>query len=184
MTTSETTELPRDLIARSARALFEANGYAGTSVRVIAADAGVDPSLVIRHYGSKESLFIKVIGLDGYVDPPIEGPIEALGIRLVGFVLAPEHAEFRTRLSALVRASDRDAVREGLRLTVRRMFIDQLVEVLPGRDREARAQLISAQLGGLVQAVDAIEEELTGRVSRKRLIDLYGRAIQSLVDST
>lgn len=178
---SDTAETPRELIASNARELFEQHGYAGTSVRQIAAAAGVDPSLVIRHFSSKESLFIRVIGLDGYVDPPIAGPIESLGERLATFVLAPEHAEFRTRLSALIRASDREAVREGLRLTVRRMFIDQLVDVLPGADREVRAQLISAQLGGIVQASAAIEEEVLTRVSRRRLIELYGKAIQSLV---
>lgn len=36
--------------------LFGARGYDGTSVRAIAAEAGVSPALVLHHYGSKEAL--------------------------------------------------------------------------------------------------------------------------------
>lgn len=182
MSASEPGTAPRELIAASARTLFESNGYAATSVRRIAGAAGVDPSLVIRHFGSKELLFIQVIGLDGYVAPPVSGPIESLGERLAAFVLAPEQAEFRTRLAVLVRASDRATVRKGLRSTVRRIFVDQIAEVLRGDDREVRAQLIATQLGGIVQASAAIEEEVLTKVSRQRLVELYGRAIQTLVD--
>src|SRR3954451_5584740 len=39
----------RDVIGRHARVLFAERGYAATSVRGIAAAAGVDPALVIRH---------------------------------------------------------------------------------------------------------------------------------------
>ena len=35
---------------------FGADGFAGTSVRSIAADAGVSPALVLHHFGSKEGL--------------------------------------------------------------------------------------------------------------------------------
>lgn len=182
MTPHRVSETPRDLIALHAGLLFEAHGYAGTSVRQIAAAACVDPSLVIRHFGSKELLFLTVIGLDGYADPPVAGPIDSLGVRLARFVLAPEHADFRTRMGALLRASDREAVREGLRVSVRRMFIDQLLAVLTGDDREVRAQLVTAQLGGLVQASEAIEQEVLTRVGQERLVELYGRAIQALVD--
>lgn len=178
-----TSSSPKDLIASNARALFETHGFAGTSVRTIASAAGVDPSLVIRHFGSKESLFIKVIGLEGYIAPPIEGPLESLGERLVTFVLAPEHAEFRSRLSAMVRASDREAIREGLRVTVRRLFIDELVAVLPGDDREARAHLMSAQLGGLVQSSSVVDGEVLQLVSLDRVIALYGAALQAVVDA-
>lgn len=172
----------KDLIALSAKRLFEAGGFASVTVRAIASDAGVDPALVIRHFGSKESLFLEVLGLDDYVRPPIEGPLDGLGRRLAGFVLADEHEEFRSHLATLVRASDREAVREGLQQSVRRLFIDGLVDALPGGDREVRAQLIVAQLGGIVQSSSAIETEVLTRVGRERVIEMYGRAVQALVD--
>jgi AcrR family transcriptional regulator len=46
----------RQRIRDAALALFGAAGYDGTSVRDIAARAGVSPALVIHHFGSKEAL--------------------------------------------------------------------------------------------------------------------------------
>lgn len=43
-------------IRGAAIALFGAQGYDGTSVRAIAAAAGVSPALVLHHFGSKEAL--------------------------------------------------------------------------------------------------------------------------------
>ncbi len=53
--------VPEDLTAPArirdaAIALFGAQGYDGTSVRAIAAAAGVSPALVLHHFGSKEGL--------------------------------------------------------------------------------------------------------------------------------
>ncbi|GAB2810569.1 TetR/AcrR family transcriptional regulator [Lentzea nigeriaca] len=50
-----------DLTARArirdaALTRFGADGIAGTSVRAVAADAGVSPALVVHHFGSKEGL--------------------------------------------------------------------------------------------------------------------------------
>lgn len=50
-----------DLTARArirdaALARFGADGIAGTSVRAVAADAGVSPALVVHHFGSKDGL--------------------------------------------------------------------------------------------------------------------------------
>ncbi|MCX2953649.1 TetR/AcrR family transcriptional regulator [Lentzea sp. NEAU-D7] len=46
----------RARIREAALARFGADGIAGTSVRAVAADAGVSPALVVHHFGSKEGL--------------------------------------------------------------------------------------------------------------------------------
>jgi AcrR family transcriptional regulator len=43
-------------IRHVALARFGTDGYAGSSVRTIAADAGVSPALILHHFGSKEGL--------------------------------------------------------------------------------------------------------------------------------
>ena len=48
-------------IWEAAQRLFAENGYARTSVREIASEASVDPALVIRHFGSKEQLFMETM---------------------------------------------------------------------------------------------------------------------------
>ncbi len=44
-------------ILGAARSLFAETGFERTTIRAVAADAGVDPALVMQYYGSKEGLF-------------------------------------------------------------------------------------------------------------------------------
>ncbi|MFK0255852.1 TetR family transcriptional regulator [Streptomyces sp. NPDC090445] len=44
-------------ILRAARERFAAQGYERTTIRAVAADAGIDPSMVMRYFGSKQGLF-------------------------------------------------------------------------------------------------------------------------------
>lgn len=52
-------------ILEAARAVFGDRGLEGATVRAIARRAGVDPSLVLQHYGSKDALFAAAAQLDG-----------------------------------------------------------------------------------------------------------------------
>ncbi len=54
----------RDAVLAAARRAFAAHGYERTTVRAIAADAGVDPSMVIRYYRSKDDLFRAATEID------------------------------------------------------------------------------------------------------------------------
>lgn len=51
----------RNDVLRSAKRLFANEGYDATTIRAIAADAGVDSALVVRFFGSKERLFEAVL---------------------------------------------------------------------------------------------------------------------------
>ena len=48
----------RAAILAAARERFAADGYAKATIRAIAAQAGIDPSMVMRYYGSKEKLLV------------------------------------------------------------------------------------------------------------------------------
>ena len=53
----------RDAILAVARRRFATRGYEATSLRGIAADAKVDPALLIHYFGTKEGLFTAATGL-------------------------------------------------------------------------------------------------------------------------
>ncbi|UZJ24017.1 TetR family transcriptional regulator [Rhodococcus antarcticus] len=55
-------------IIEAARVEFGDRGLEATTIRAIAQRAGVDPSLVIQHYGSKADLFTSAIQLDEGAD--------------------------------------------------------------------------------------------------------------------
>ncbi|MFC7615369.1 TetR/AcrR family transcriptional regulator [Actinokineospora soli] len=44
-------------ILTAARERFATDGYERATIRSIAADANIDPSMVMRYYGNKEKLF-------------------------------------------------------------------------------------------------------------------------------
>src|SRR4051812_39019492 len=76
----------REAILSAARRQFAEQGYDRTSVRGIALEAGVDPSLVVHFHGSKQQLFVRVVELP--VDPAVVvaavlgGERETTGVRL------------------------------------------------------------------------------------------------------
>ena len=51
----------KDAIVAAARAQFAERGYAGTTIRSIAAGADVNPALVHHYFGSKDQLFLAVL---------------------------------------------------------------------------------------------------------------------------
>jgi AcrR family transcriptional regulator len=57
-------ERTRRGILRAARAQFQQLGYSGASIRSIAAAAEIDPSMVMRYFGSKEGLFAAAVDVD------------------------------------------------------------------------------------------------------------------------
>lgn len=50
----------RASILKSAKKLFTRNGFAGSSMRMIATDAGINRSLISHHFGSKQQLWLAV----------------------------------------------------------------------------------------------------------------------------
>jgi AcrR family transcriptional regulator len=56
------------LVVEAAKRRFAADGYDATTIRSIAADAGVDSALVVRFFGSKSELFARVMHI------PLEAP--------------------------------------------------------------------------------------------------------------
>ena len=57
----------RAAVLAAARAAFAAKGFGGTTIRAVAADAGVDPALVHHYFGTKDDLFLAAMELP--VDP-------------------------------------------------------------------------------------------------------------------
>lgn len=66
----------------AARRLFAARGYAQTSIRAIAAEAGVNQGLIMTYFGSKEALFMEVVGRVDISESTLEGDLDGMGARL------------------------------------------------------------------------------------------------------
>ncbi|MDO9380021.1 MAG: TetR family transcriptional regulator [Nocardioidaceae bacterium] len=84
-------------ILESAQAEFGAKGLQGATVRAIAERAGVDPSLVLQHYGSKDALFAEAVQL------PVDDDLGDLG-RHLRDVLGVRLGSLPPQTRALVRS--------------------------------------------------------------------------------
>lgn len=148
----------REAIAEAARLLFGEDGYDRVTVRAIAREAGVDPSLVIHFFGTKERLFLSVAGLP---IPPheiiarlVEGERSGAGLRLARFVVGLlEDRRERARITSVVRAAASEpSAAELLRELLSRELMLPIAETLGVEDAALRANLAGSQVVGLIMA--------------------------------
>jgi AcrR family transcriptional regulator len=148
----------REAIRAAAARRFAAHGYDRTTMRSIAADAGVDPALVSHYFGSKQRLFVTVMDLP--FDPAtvlpgvLAGDPERAGERFARFVISMlERPEARRVLIGLVRAasSEPEAARM-VRDLISTQVMRSLAAELEVADADVRATLVGSQVVGLVMA--------------------------------
>ncbi len=148
----------RAAILDAARRQFSEHGYDRTSLRAIALEAGVDPTLVTHFHGSKQRLFAAVVELPfspAEVLPGLlAGDRDGVGLRLARFVVGvAESEDGRRRVTGLVRAaaSEPEAARLVRDLVTRELFAP-MAEALDVEDAPLRASLVGSQVVGLVMA--------------------------------
>ncbi|MFG2061814.1 TetR family transcriptional regulator [Micromonospora sp. NPDC048871] len=142
-------EATRAAILRAARARFAADGYDRATIRAIAADARIDPSMVMRYYGNKEGLFAAAADFDLRL-PDLGGvPPERLGDTLVGHFLTRWEAD--DTLPALLRtASTNPNGAERLRTICATQLGTAVARVIADPTQAPRrAGLIAGQLLGV-----------------------------------
>lgn len=170
----------RTSIREAAAELFLERGYARTTVRRIAEQAGSDPALVIRHFGTKEALFLETMRLTIDDEPLLDVPLEALGVRFVEYLL--EHAETtREVFLALVQGSGEPSIGARLRRSHEEMFIAPLRSRLHGGDADLRARLAAALVGGLLYALWVVGDEALLAADHTELAERYGALLQPLL---
>ena len=170
----------RDAIREAANDLFPRNGYAGTSVRDIAGAAGVDPALVIRHFGSKENLFLDTMTVSLDNQPLLDGPIETLGEDFIRTMLTADD-QVRGVFLALLRASDTGEVGSRLREVHDQSFVAPLRDRLTGEDAELRARLAASLVGGLLYALGVVGDDELAGAETEHIVGRYGSLLQRLI---
>jgi AcrR family transcriptional regulator len=174
----------REAILEAARRQFAAQGYDRTSMRGIAAEAGVDQALVAHFFGAKQQLFVEVVRLpfepSELLPVLLEGDRETLGERLAGFVASIlESPEGRARVLGIVRAaaSEPEAARM-LREFLRGELLAPLAQQLGTEDAELRVTLAGSQIVGMVMARHVIEVEPLAELSSGELAALLAPTLQ------
>lgn len=100
----------RDAVLDAALELFADRGYDGTSMRAVAARAGVDPALIRHFFGHKEGLFVATMAnrtvIPKRMAAAVMGPPETLGADATdAYLRLWDDDETRPILMGLVRSA-------------------------------------------------------------------------------
>ncbi|WFE37648.1 TetR family transcriptional regulator [Micromonospora sp. WMMD998] len=168
----------RAAILRAARARFAADGYERATIRAIAADARIDPAMVMRYYGSKEGLFAAAAEFDLHLPELAEVPPERLGETLARHFLRRWEAD--GTLVALLRAA---STNPGAADRMRDIFAGQLVAAVTrsGADPATaarRAGLVASQILGLALTRYVIRLPPVIDLDPEELVEWVGPTIQ------
>lgn len=177
----------RAAILAAARAHFTRAGFGDAGLRGIAADAGVDPALVIRYFGSKERLFAEAVAQGFDLSALLAGGRDGFGERLARYLLSKaDHAGAAAfdPLVALLRSAGNEQAAAPFRQAVDEQFIRPLASWLGGDRAAERAGLIAAYLLGLALARDILRLPSLSAGEIEPLVALVAPAIQSYVDDT
>jgi AcrR family transcriptional regulator len=173
----------RAAILEAARGQFAAAGFSGTTIRAVAAEAGVDAALVHHYFGTKDDLFVAALELP--VDPRVvlapaieHGP-DGAGERMLRVFLSvwddPTH---RLPLLGLVRGllepSGQKLVRDG--------FLDVVVGPIGAAlgidEPERRMPLVASQVFGLIIVRYLLEVEPLASMPPDQVVAIYAPTIQ------
>lgn len=155
-------------ILEAAQFEFGAHGEDGATIRGIARRAGVDPSLVLQHYGSKQALFSLA------VRPAADLAREDIAAHLVE-VLSLRLREIPLETRALMRSmlTSREAAE-----VMRKYLQDQtsnLAQAMTGEHKQLRAAVMVSSILGVTIARHFL--------NLRPLADVDGSDIASLVDT-
>ena len=141
----------RARILKAARKHFAAEGYERTTIRAVAAKADIDPSMVMRYFGSKEGLFAAAASFDLRLPDLGALPRQKLGAALVRHFLARWEGDLSDdALRVLLRAAaSHDRAAERMRDIFRSQLVPALAVVVPRKEIVARAGLVATQMLGL-----------------------------------
>jgi AcrR family transcriptional regulator len=178
----------RGQILEAARKSFAGKGFGGTTIRAVAADAGVDPALVHHYFGSKDDLFLAALEIP--VDPRrlvpavLDGGVPGAGERLVRlFMSVWDDPRTRLPLLGLVRSSlVQDTPETLLRQGVLRMVLEPLRSALPEREADRRVQLVVSQMAGLVVARYLLALEPLASMPADEVVGWVAPTVQRYLD--
>ncbi|GAA5082227.1 TetR family transcriptional regulator [Nocardia iowensis] len=178
----------REVLLATARRRFAEAGYDKTTVREIAAAAGVDPALIRHYFGSKADLFRATMG---WPFEPAEiaaritdgDPSETAERLTRVFFEAWDRPETRAPLLAILRgAATHEESANLVRQFIQGQIYAQLAAALPGSDAELRIDLAMAQLLGIAYLRYILRVEPIASESLDELITRVAPTIKTHLD--
>jgi AcrR family transcriptional regulator len=176
----------RQAILDAARTRFARDGYAGATIRKIAADSGVDASLVMQFFGSKEQLFREVMTFTpsalSRISDAFDGPEDTLGERVTRAFLEvwDGPGQDSEPFVAVLRAAISN---EQASTQLRDLIQARVTHDLGPRDAQltVRLEVVSSMLIGVVVGRRIVHVDALVEQDRESLVRLLAPAVQAVM---
>ena len=174
----------RAAILDAAQKLFAEYGHERTTVRDIAAKASIDPAMVIRYFGSKDELFVRVAAAFDLRLPDLRKIKRSqIGETLIRHFL--ELGEGFSGMTILLRSA---ASNEYAASKVRELFAAQVLPAFARVGSRAnageRAGLVACQLLGLALCRYILKIPPVAEMSPEQIVKHIGPTIQRYASGT
>ena len=179
-------------ILGAARLVLGARGYANTTIKTVAAAAGVAPGVVRSLYSNTEQLLAAALRVPfdpaGSIPKLIAPGLDGMGERLVRLTLQLSSDEQvrkdATNLMQSARASTSIDQLRGLTDFLQATLLDRLVEAMGVPDARMRGALITAYLAGVAATRSMLIIEPLASATDEVIVALVAPTIQRLLDPT
>jgi AcrR family transcriptional regulator len=178
----------RQAILDAARVRFAGDGFAATTIRRVAADAGVDPSLVMQFFRSKNELFAAVMSISpdalASFNTAFEGPDEDLGERVARAYLGvwdggPDSEPLMAMLRGAIANEHASAA---LREFIQARLLDGIrSRPVPRGDAALRAGLASSMLVGITLGRRIVGVPILADADFEQLVALVAPAVHAVL---
>jgi AcrR family transcriptional regulator len=173
----------RAAILAAARSAFADKGFAGTTIRGVAAEAGVDGALVHHYFGTKDDLFLAAMELPvdprQVLGPAVAGGVDGAGERLLrAFLALWDDPEVAPVLVGFVRS----VLQPGGERLLTQGFLP--VVLLPagealGLERpDVRMPLVMSAVAGLIVTRYLVKLEPIASMPLETVVATYGPVLQ------
>lgn len=168
----------RAAILAAARDRFASDGYERATIRSIAKQAGIDPSMVMRYYGNKAGLFAAASEIELYAPDLTHVPHDELGARLVRHFL--ERWESDEALTGMMRVGvTNEAGAERMRGVFGEQIGPVIAAVCPEPEEAAlRSGLIASQILGMALCRYVLHIPPTVALTQEELVAWLAPTIQ------
>ena len=174
----------RGEVLAAARTSFADKGFERTTIRGVAAAAGVAPGMVHHFFGSKEDLFLEALAVPFdprvVLRPVVEGPPDEVGLRLARVMVTIwEDERRREPLLAILRgAMTSETVARMLRDGFLRIVAGILGPAVAGPDPRLRLQLAMSHVVGMLLFRFVVRVEPLASTPAEELIQRIGPVLQ------
>jgi AcrR family transcriptional regulator len=168
----------RARILAAARDRFARDGYERTTIRGVAGDAGIDPAMVMRYFGSKEGLFAEASAFELHLPDLRDTPKSRLGETLVRHFFVRWENEDDSLPILLRTSASNDVAAERVREIVRDQIAAMVAQVRGARGSREVAALIATQMLGLAYCRYVLRLPTLLAMPREAIVKAIGATVQ------